>query len=322
MPRNYSIDLIKIIAMYMVILLHVGVCRNLHAFRYLPATFTIAGIAIPMFSMVSGYLLSSKASNEITFSYCIKKIWGILKFCIIICAVFDVIKYVTRHELELSFPQCLIKEGSFSVFWYFGTMIVIYLILPLLMRIISHKYFDKTMLIFAVSCFILFGLNYFYGIENKIPNTFRLLNWVTYFLLGAYINRYHNKLPSIKWYYPIISGILFSLSVIFGRQPSYELHFSSPLCMVYAISTFCFIIHYQIKENIVIKSLASCFLPIYALHLTIIWRLFEMPIFYMIETKCSPVIGLIFGYVICAIVCTMVSFIIMKIPYMDRIFKI
>ena len=72
MERNQSIDLIKIIAMIMVIGLHVNIGRLDN-----PIAFVISrtsGIAIPLFFMVSGFLLWGRKDNV---KYSLKKIFNI-----------------------------------------------------------------------------------------------------------------------------------------------------------------------------------------------------------------------------------------------------
>lgn len=79
--RDQSIDLVKIIAMMMVLLLHTGVVRGWSGgYGPVPEVYQIAGIAMPLFLMASGYLLAGKTA---TLKYCARKIWGILRFTFI-----------------------------------------------------------------------------------------------------------------------------------------------------------------------------------------------------------------------------------------------
>ena len=101
--RNQSIDLVKVIAMFMVLLLHTGVARHCSSIDYtsVPQVYLIAGIAIPMFFMVSGYLLSTK---EPSFAYSARKTFGILKFTFIMCAGWKLLaicaKYLSNSMLN------------------------------------------------------------------------------------------------------------------------------------------------------------------------------------------------------------------------------
>lgn len=75
MARNLSIDLVKIIAMLMVI--HIRVTGVVSESLLSLCNDAYSGIAIPLFFMVSGYLLSAK---NLTPKYSVKKIKGILRF--------------------------------------------------------------------------------------------------------------------------------------------------------------------------------------------------------------------------------------------------
>lgn len=319
MERNQSIDLIKVVAMYMVLMLHTGVCRSSYSFPYIPATFTIAGIAIPLFFMVSGYLLTSRQTD---YGYSLKKIWGITKFSFCICLIFDSVKYLSTKTLDLSFPLCWVKLGTFSIFWYFGAMILIYLLLPYLQRISHSSWFEKILVFDLFLCLGLFFLNYYHSFEEVIPNTFRIINWITYFLLGAFVRNRIDFFSWVRWYFPFLGCLLFTISVFYGGQKSYELHFPSPICMFYAVTTFVCILRLNITYNVPLKIMSGLFLPIYAIHMTIIWRLLKLPVFNSIELLVTPSIGFTIDFIACALLSTAISFVLMKIPYVKGIFKI
>lgn len=325
MQRNQSIDLVKVLSMYLVLAIHVNVCRISYSFTNIASAFTIVGIAIPMFFMVSGFLMSHKfIGNDISYSYSLKKIFRILKFCFIICVFFDVFKYVSTKVVDFSFPFCLIKLGSFSVFWYFGAMILIYILLPLLINIIncSKNKFNLVLVVLLFVCFTIFILNYQYDFEKKIPNTFRLVNWISYFMLGAYIQRNSSIIHYVKWYYPVVGCILFTLTVLYGKQTNYELHFSSPFCIFYACSTFICCLKTNIHDSRILHVLSNIFLPFYAIHMTVIWHLLGLPIFKDIESSMSSPFSFILEWLFCASICTLTGIMIMKIPLVKTIFKI
>lgn len=65
--RIQSIDLIKVIAMLMVIMMHLALARRDEGFH--PVELQISpftGIAMPLFFMVSGYLMYKKTRHGIT----------------------------------------------------------------------------------------------------------------------------------------------------------------------------------------------------------------------------------------------------------------
>ena len=88
--RIQSIDLVKIIAMLMVLMLHVNVIRGWCGYETIAVFFALPGIAIPLFFMVSGYLLADKS---VEWKYRRRKIWGCkLPHVVLALAIFDIHK--------------------------------------------------------------------------------------------------------------------------------------------------------------------------------------------------------------------------------------
>ena len=89
--RNQSVDLVKIIAMMGVMALHtcLGRTDSLSGF-VLSRSF---GLSIPLFFMVSGYLMQGR---KIDWRYSVRKVVGILRFTFIIC-----ISYWIVHSMRL-----------------------------------------------------------------------------------------------------------------------------------------------------------------------------------------------------------------------------
>ncbi len=150
--RNQSIDLIKIVAMSMVVCLHA-------TYRFMKIdssgmTFTLYNlgvVAIPLFFMASGYLLIGRPNAS--FSYVFKKIIRILRFVTVLVGIWWIIHCV-RHDVSLyvlirNYIGAFIQVGSFSVFWYFGAMIILYMLYPVINRAYQskNKYYSTLLFI-------------------------------------------------------------------------------------------------------------------------------------------------------------------------------
>lgn len=322
MPRNQAIDIIKIVAMFMVILLHTGVSRHFSNFPYtsVPDIYYIAGIAIPLFFMVSGYLYSGRA---IDFKYSLNKIGNIIKFTLIVCTLFDLSIFFQTGKFTFSFPKCLIQQGEFSVFWYFGSMIVIYLLLPIIQKYKNEKMiyviFTTSFLIstimFCTDCFCMFEKKY-------ICQTFRFWYWAMYFSLGSLIRKkeiWFTQKVSL-WYIPLTCVIFVICRYIFHPGGN-EYFFGSIPCLIYAICVFVGLLKININESKWIKHLSKLFLPVYALHMLILHRLFGLSFMQAIDTIALP-FSITIEYILSASVIVIICTILMKIPYMDKLFKI
>ena len=138
--RNISIDLVKVVAMMCVMILHIPFMwradDNLLAFTMSRS----AGMAIPLFFMVSGFLLFGRKPD---FRYSIKKIIGIIKFVVIISLTWTIgvcilKQQVNWHDILSAFYGPFIQEGILGVFWYLGAMCLIYAALPIINRYINN----------------------------------------------------------------------------------------------------------------------------------------------------------------------------------------
>jgi surface polysaccharide O-acyltransferase-like enzyme len=78
--RNLSLDLVKIIAMFMVLALHININNKLPISFFLTLNYCFACIAIPLFFMVSGYLLANKELNVNYFGSILCMLYAICVF--------------------------------------------------------------------------------------------------------------------------------------------------------------------------------------------------------------------------------------------------
>ena len=161
--RNLSLDLIKFIAMCGVIALHSTMQYiNPNYFSAADVIYDLGIIAMPLFFMVSGYLLIGR--ENVTYSYAFRKIWGIIRFVAIITLTFSTL-YCIKNGFSLTpfisiFCGAFVQKGAFSVFWYFGAIILCYLLLPLISRLFhsNARCYALTTLTLFVICSVVFSL--------------------------------------------------------------------------------------------------------------------------------------------------------------------
>lgn len=280
----------------------------------------IAGISVPLFFMVSGYLLSAK---RFTWQYSIRKIKGILRFCLTMCflywLLFDLVKGSWPTEVVWDFFGCFFQRGHMWMFWYFGAMIIIYMLLPWCGSLLLRK--QSTIYLFLVVS-IGFGLNAYLGFEEKyICQTFRLWNWLLYFSLGALLRRALIETKPKA----VLSGGAFVISMLMFVAFSWmlrdsvagiEYYFGSVFCVLYALCAFLFMSGLSISDNRTIASLSSLFLPVYALH----WEMWTMVrrVDVSMFGEWSPLAG----FLLLSISTIIVSWALMKVPYINKIFNI
>ena len=320
MKRNLSIDLVKIIAMFMVLMLHIGLLKPPNTTFY-RCTHGVACIAIPLFFMVSGYLLSNKIPD---FNYSIKKISRILLFIFKTTTLFIIIEYVFFNGnlllLLRSYYNWFNQHGIMWHYWYFASMIFIYVSLPLLLKIIHSKYLGLSLIILVVISLCFFILDLFYDFEREnIRQTYRIWYWLMFFFLGAYINLNQSKFKIINWKFAFCACFIYTLFQV--SMVSYitanEFFFGSIFCMLYAITVFVACLNKKIKNNTVIHELSSLFLPVYAIHPYIISKL----LYLVPYLNFSSIINYFTLLSLVVVINISIAFILMRIPYVKDIFK-
>lgn len=323
--RDISIDLVKCIAMFMVMTLHVPLVVKPDII--LSAGGYLSGIAIPLFFMVSGWLLIGKKTS---WKYSVKKIIGILKFVAIIALAYYSVECLIYHRfssggLFSSIVNPFIQKGTFSVFWYLGAMILLYALLPFI-NYINNRWkriglFVAIVFLFVVESFV-YPLNVLYNFEEThIIQTFRIWNWLFYFILGGFAKCYKQYFYKIPLSIPIIFAVIY---IVFGwlllpYVHAVEFLFSAPLCMMFATSVFCYLVNCKITQPTgvrFIKAVSKLFLPVYALHIPVILSLHYIPSGYFGIVR--PILFLLFTYV----GTIGVSCIVMKIPLVNKVFQI
>lgn len=283
-----------------------------------------AVISIPLFFMTSGYLMLGR--KDINYTYVSHKIVNIIKFVFAIIFLWWLLHSAKQHSLDLNilartFFCSFIQKGSFGIFWYFGAMVIIYTLLPLLNYIYEHnvKVFKFLLITLFVICNIIFICNLLWGGNYLLFSHLGCGIGFFYFCLGGYVK--HISTLRIKSIY-IILLILFNLVfqevlIPYIGTELCEYFYSSLIVMLLSASIFKYIIDKPIHNNSLLNKISVLFLPVYTFHMFIIkytQESFSQIDFGFIE----PFIYWIFISVSTVIL----SYCIMKIQIINKIFKL
>lgn len=324
--RIQSIDLIKIIAMLGVIALHcqLYIPRNYQS-TYCLSTIS-SGFPIPLFFMVSGYLMLGRKPDV---KYSAKKIAKIIRFLVEFTIIYWLIFEATKGTSFLTaikyVPLAMLQEGPLPIFWYFGAMCILYACLPGL-NLLYQRYkkfpLKLTFFLFVIEN-IIFILNCTIGFDQHVIQSLRIWNWLFYFSLGGIIKNYPKTFMKydVKIWHILILTILFAggytSAHYFFILKNTDQSYGSFICTAYAISIFIYCIHSNFQGNKLIKALSPLFLPVYSLHLFTYKYYFKY-----INLDCLGEIEPIADFIIVAFITLMVSWLIMKTPVIKQIFKI
>lgn len=326
--RNPNIDMVKLVAMMCVVGLHAfmwggdGVSMGLYA---------TSVIAIPLFFIVSGYLLLGK--NNVSNMYSFKKILSIWRYIF-----FTVVSYQMALSLGimglsnirdglvigvLHSLNSVVQRGNFGVYWYFGTMMIIYMMYPFLVKLNNNRrVFLYCIGLLATVLMVVFLLNIMYGFEKRIPQPLRLWNWLFYFMLGGGLKWMDYTRVNVKKLIIILIAsylgyILPYLGMYFKgclHTPYCEYWYSCPAVILYALSVFIVVMKLDLNRMPMLSRmvfvLTPVFLPVYSYHIFFIqfnrnW--FESGPTLFVSTL---VMSIIFGKIL------------MSIPYLNKMYRI
>lgn len=266
MERNISLDFIKIVAMYSVLALHIGFAIEYSSCFLTKYWLSLFGVAIPLFFMVSGYLMESKTTN---YAYSFKKIFGILKYVFLTLTPFVIYQLIQGNLNSLKYYYAWIRQGSaLPVYWYFAAMIIIYLLLPTLKKLIDSKYLLTFLIVLFLFCQVVFVLNIRNDFEKThVYQAFRVWNWVFYFTLGMLVKKNPELFNRINWSHTVLACLAFLLFRRLNMKGN-EYYFCSFPNMVYVLCLFvCLMkICFGPKGSVLISRLSTIFLPVYTIH--------------------------------------------------------
>lgn len=207
--RNANLDLIKCVACISVVGLHAVGMTN-YTIYYL------CDCGVPLFFMVNGYLLLSR--EKIDYSYVFRKILHILKVVVLWNLVITVPVFLFRHKLvnplRLSF-ESLLQKGYLWHFWFFGALIIIYLLLPLLHDFLGGKILHHKIICLVLMCACLvmniLSMTKGYPLHMFIPQPLRLWTWLFYFLMGGLISYVPPKTHQFPAAFHVLLLVLFTI---------------------------------------------------------------------------------------------------------------
>ncbi|AXI26453.1 MULTISPECIES: acyltransferase [Gemella] len=332
--RDITIDMLKIIACLGIVLLHVMILgfdffggNNVSAYLYYMGTFSV-----PLFFMINGYFLLNKLN--LSYKYLIIKIKNI----VIVVFSWNIILWIMKRDFYSNpikkIVGSLLQRGYFFQFWFFGSLIIIYLTLPYLKKLLNNKknYLRILLLLLTVGIIIEI-INLFVIVEpiqRYIPQTFRLWTWYFYYIIGAYIGSRKEFIIKLKInkYITCFFLIMLFVSPIFLYSVAKSIHhnifaeyfYDSLFIKILSIGIFIIFLKLDfstIKQNYknTIYHLSALTMGVYILHTYVIKFLVKIiKIGYWYDT--ILVFGLTIG------ISLLISEIIYRIPILKNIIKI
>lgn len=212
--RNYGIDLLRIVAMFFVLLLHSlgqgGILKNIavNSVQYKACWFIeiFAYCAVDIFALISGYVSYNKEEKKTKYSNYLNIWLQVVFYGLLVTGLFKFIKpeFVKNED----FYKVLLPVTN-GLYWYFTAYTGLFAIMPFLNKGIA-KCNEKTLKKLFVVIILVFS---FWDI---IGNRFVLLNgysfiWIALlYIIGAIIRKCEIG-KNMKIYHALVGIVLFSV---------------------------------------------------------------------------------------------------------------
>lgn len=258
-------------------------------FKYM--LFMFAKIAVPIFFMISGYLLLRKDySYKDIFT---KKIPRIL-VPLIVCSLYYYLKSVDNFSL-FAFFRSIVMQPQITAYWYLYSLIALYLVTPFLRKMIVN-FKDKDFIIFGSFILVfqgtvplarlLFDINLTGYFTNNLFSTY-----IGYYVIGYYLG--NKELSKKSFIVSIISFVvMYAFSIIYlmigyNKSGLYKLpldNVSYITTVIPALAIF-ILFKYLFSKNMnslvenIIKHVGSATFGIYLFHLIMTNFLYRISIF-------------------------------------------
>ena len=235
--RYIYIDLLEVIAMFMVISLHtnlwhtdfIGISSCASMLEY---SFRLIMEGVPIFIFANGFLLMSKRYDDG------KHKNKIIKLCILffVWAIINIISISLINNDKISLSDLLSYIFNTKVdsiytghLWYLQNLIMLYFIFPIIKYLYDHNKVLYKSFFYLVTIFT-FGINILslfppclYDVSTFIQSINPLCNgiFIFYFLLGAYVRDNMVRLENNKIKILVLGLLSFIVAISYGITISY-----------------------------------------------------------------------------------------------------
>jgi len=232
-----SVDLIRSVALFLVVLLHVSIQsvfippqEQITAWVAFDFYNSIARPCVPLFVMLSGYLMLQPSKVNEPLKVFFKKRWARIGLPFIFWGVIYFLWMGLVNNGGFA-PDTMVQSllnGPYVTFWFLYMLVGLYLLTPFLRVFVAYAREDVMKLLLVV-WFIGTGLIPIAGLfgYNLNNNVFVLPGWIGYFLLGVYLPKLKIKRRSFRMYSLLVVGFAWTMvgSLFIEMNPGLQRYF-------------------------------------------------------------------------------------------------
>lgn len=289
--RNFGIDLLRILAMYMVVVLHVlgcgGILETCERFsvNYYVAWFleTSAYCAVDVFAMISGYVMVNTKFN----GFKMIPLWLTVFFYSSILTI--LFKFVPSLSLLHEVTKIeLIKGIVFPVvsnqYWYFTAYFGMYFFIPFINKMIRNLE-KKEYTALCITIIVVYSLLPVFGLKRI--DSFNM-GWgyttawlICMYIIGGYFNKFPVKISKIKclllysisifcaWFSKLMSHVLIKLIFKMDKELDLFIDYTSIFIISSGVALLLLFSNLEIKNRIskkIINLVSSLAFSVYIIH--------------------------------------------------------
>lgn len=338
---NPAADVLRFLAILAVVLIHTS-ARTLESVSYdllrVPWTLFLnqaTRFAVPMFFMISGFVLELNNAHHTNYwEYIKKRISKILVPYVFWSAIYYLFVYSQNHE---PFPQVLIGGSASYQLYFIPTLIIFYAVYPLihfLYRVIVNRW--VMIILGLVQIYILYYSYYVRQLPFFFPLSIALLNYYV-FLLGIVASRHQEQIINFVRQWKVVllflmSGFLYIVFTeannIYLRTRNY-LAFTQqwrPSVLFYTLS-FGALLYFFFNSHkfplIPIKTLSKLSFFVFFIHiifLEFVWSRLFLPFVLQTHTHLTEQIWFDPAFFLAVTLLSFgTAFLVHKIPFADKI---
>ena len=288
MKRKSNFELMRIVSTFMIIIWHLILFGDFYSNStgmtrvFLDFTKILVVVHVNSFVLLSGYFQCEKEFKFGKFLKLFNLVWFYKVVILSIVLIIGLSNIPTLDILKNLSPI------NYRDYWFLGAYILLYLISPILNKIINNSD-KKTLLKYIIVIFLIVSVLSTFTLQEAFDNGngYSLSNFILLYFIGAYIRKYPIKLKKTDNTKKllIISGYLFfSFLNFLLLYSSYQLegvnsvfkyiadifrtstNYDNPIVIISSIFYFLFFKHLNIKNSKVINLIASTVLGIYLIH--------------------------------------------------------
>lgn len=274
--RNSSVELLRILAMGMIVLSHIC-CHSGLDYTYsvlsvnrLFVQFGLLGdLGVAVFLLISGYFRSSFRIRAL--SRLLAQVWFYSVGLFLVCRFVLGCPYTGEMLLQVFLPTI------YNEYWFFTAYMILFLMSPFINAMLDNlsRQQLKTMLILMVVLWSVIP-----GLTKQHLYAAELPQFLMYYCLGAYFRMYpHNRLQkkSLQWALTVGTfAVLFGLTVLLGYLErmtpeafgaSARLYNrNSPLVLAAAVGLLSLAVYAKPFTSRFINTLGGCTFGVYLIH--------------------------------------------------------